>query len=149
GLRLESEGTIDRGWVSVPDVVRLHDGRWRMFYVSARDGIANVVVSATSVDGLTFVRDEGLRMDQMVDPTVLALPNGQYWLFGMVGLTAPGREKAIRSATSADGIRFIMDDDIIVRAGGPDDANGLYDPTVTPLPDGRYRVYYGGDGTKT
>lgn len=148
GLRLESVGTIDNGWVSVPEVVRTFDGRWRMYYVSARDSIANVIASAVSEDGLHFVREEGVRVQGMVDPAVVALPNGQYWLFGMVGLGAQGAQ-VIRSATSADGLRFVMDSDVVARAGGPDDRNGLFDPSVVGLPDGRYRVYYGGDSGKT
>jgi len=149
GLRLESEGTIDRGWVSVPEVVRTFDGRWRMYYVSARDTIANVIASAISGDGLNFVREEGIRVEGMVDPAVVKLPNGQYWLFGMVGLGKPGSQLVIRSATSADGLRFIMDDGVVLRSGGPNDSRGLFDPTVTALPEGRYRMYYGGDDGKT
>lgn len=149
GLRLESEGTIDRGWVSVPEVVPTFDGRWRMYYVSARDGIANVIASAISSDGLRFEREEGIRAEGLVDPAVVRLPNGQYWLFGMAGLGAPGTTMTIRSATSADGLRFFWDEGVRVRAGGPDDARGLFDPTVVALPDGRYRMYYGGDSGKT
>jgi len=148
GLRLESENTIDNGWVSVPEVVRTFDGRWRMYYVSARESPANMIVSAVSDDGLNFVREEGVRVQGMVDPAILTLPNGQYWLFGMVGLGAQGTQ-VMRSATSADGLRFVMDNDILVRAGGPNDLNGLFDPTVVALPDGRYRMYYGGDASKT
>lgn len=149
GLRLESEGTIDRGWVSVPEVIRTFDGRWRMYYVSARDGIANVIASAISTDGLLFEREEGIRVEGLVDPAVVKLPNGQYWLFGMAGLGAPGTVMTMRSATSADGLRFYWDEGARLQAGGPDDARGLFDPSVVALPDGRYRMYYGGDAGKT
>jgi GH43 family beta-xylosidase len=89
----------------VPEVVRTFDGRWRMYYVAGRDTIANVIASAISDDGLNFVREEGIRVEGMVDPAVVKLSNGQYWLFGMVGLGKPGSQLEIRSATSADGMR--------------------------------------------
>jgi uncharacterized protein (TIGR03437 family) len=120
-----------------------------MYYVSARDTIANVIASAISDDGLHFVREEGLRIEGMVDPAIVMLPSGQYWLFGMVGLGQPGSPLVIRSATSADGLRFIWDDGVLVRSGGPDDRTGLFDPSVIPIGDGRYRMYYGGDAQKT
>jgi hypothetical protein len=150
GLRLESEGTIDRGWVSVPEVVRTFDGKWRMYDVSARDGIVNMVVSAMSEDGLRFEREEGVRLHGIVDPAIVQLDNGQYWMFGMVGIgSAPGTPLRMRSATSADGLEFVWDEGDILRSGGADDRNGVFDPTVVALGEGRYRMYYGGDTMKT
>lgn len=148
GLRLESEGTIDRGWASVPEVIRTFDGRWRMYYVSdAAEG--HGIASALSDDGLNFTREPGQRIIGMVDPAVVTLPNGQYWLFGMIGLGKPDSDRGIYSATSANGVTFVMDPGPLVRPGGANDLAGLYDPTVVALPDGRYRMYYGGQGAQS
>ncbi len=142
GLRLESLGTEDRGWASVPEVIRTFDQRWRMYYVSD-SAEAHGIASAISDDGLNFTREPGIRIPGMVDPAIVALSNGQYWLFGMIGLGKPPGESGIYSATSADGVNFVLDPGPLVQPGGPYDTAGIYDPTVVPLPDGHYRMYYG------
>lgn len=146
GLRLESANTIDGGWASVPEVIQTFDGRYRMYYVTHGSAERNGIVSAVSDDGITFTREEGTRLSRWVDPAVVRLPSGQYWMFGLRGLPAPGQPGTIGSAHSADGLNFVEADGPLVSSGGPNDPTGTYDPTVIDSGQGRYRMYYGGGG---
>jgi uncharacterized protein (TIGR03437 family) len=146
GLRLESAGTIDAGWASVPEVIRTFEGRYRMYYVTHNGPERNGIASAVSDDGLNFTREAGMRMSNWVDPAVIKLPSGQYWMLGLAGLPQPGAPAPIASAHSADGLNFVVDGEPLLRAGGPSETTGIFDPTVIDLGQGRFRVYYGALG---
>jgi len=82
------------------------------------------------------------------DPAVCKLSDGTYWMF----FTSPGGamppwnlDKGIYSARSTDGINFTKDLGVRVSPGGVYDSSNTYDPTVIALPDGRFRMYYGGE----
>lgn len=53
GLRFQNVDSPCYGWTSVPDAVRLPDGRVRLYFVCDKD--RNVVASAISQDGLNFI----------------------------------------------------------------------------------------------
>lgn len=149
GIRIESEGTIDDGWASVPEIVRTFDGRYRLYYCSMG---AKSIASAISVNGLNFTREYGPGIGNGTgvygaDPAVCKLSSGTYWMF----FTSPGGpmppwylEKGIYSARSTDGVNFTKDLGVRVSPGGVYDSVNTYDPTVISLPDGRFRMYYGG-----
>ena len=150
GVRIESEGTSDNGWASVPEIVRTFDGKYRLYYCS---GGAESIASAISDDGLNFTREYGPGVGDGTgvygaDPAVCKLPDDTYWMF----FASPGGpmppwylEKGIYSARSADGVNFTKDPEVRVSPGGVDDSLNTYDPTVIALPDGRFRMYYGGE----
>jgi hypothetical protein len=54
-------------------------------------------------------------------------------------------EKGIYSARSIDGVNFTKELGVRVSPGGVYDSVDTYDPTVIPLSDGRFRMYYGGE----
>ncbi|MDD2666790.1 MAG: hypothetical protein PHD13_05485 [Methanocellales archaeon] len=149
GIRIESEGTIDNGWASVPEIVRTFDGRYHLYYCSIG---AESIASAISDDGLNFTREYGPGLGNGTgvygaDPAVCKLPDGTYWMF----FTSPGGpmppwnlKEGIYSARSTDGVNFTKDAGVRVSPGGVYDSVNTYDPTVISLSDGRFRIYYGG-----
>ncbi len=114
-----------------------------MYYVTSNGPSRNGIASAISSDGLNFLREPGLRMTNWVDPAIIRLPSGQYWMLGLAGLPQPGAPSPIRAAHSADGLNFAVDSEILVTASGAGEANGIFDPTVIAIGQGRNRVYYG------
>ncbi|MEW6070630.1 MAG: PKD domain-containing protein, partial [Candidatus Thermoplasmatota archaeon] len=147
GIRIESNGTIDRGWASVPEIVRTFDGKYRLYYCSGGGG-----GSAISDDGLNFVREYGPGVEKPTgvfgcDPAVYKIPNGTYRIF----CTSPSGpmppwylEKGIYSCWSADGLDFTLEPGVRISPGGMYDAENVLDPTVIRLSNGTFRMYYGG-----
>jgi hypothetical protein len=89
GLTWRKEANIEVENVSVlldPDILRLEDGTYKLFFTSFPSGDFavgdQVVMSASSLDGLNFVPDEGVRLEPsgsdglLVDPDVVAIPGG-------------------------------------------------------------------------
>lgn len=89
GLTWRKEKNIEVENVSVlldPDILRLEDGTYKLFFTSFPSGDFavgdQVVMSASSLDGLNFVPDEGVRLEPsgsdglLVDPDVVAIPGG-------------------------------------------------------------------------
>ena len=140
GLRVESVGTPDNGWASVPDIVRTFDGRYRLYYVGNAvfdPYYQDYTVSAISDDGLNFTR-EGIVAGLPVmahDPAIITFSNGTYWLFYAWG-------GSIYAARSTDGRNFTLDHAAIVVPGGIYDPGVLIDPAVVLCADGTYWVYY-------
>jgi hypothetical protein len=115
---------------SFPDVVRLPDGRWRMYYQGAGAGgePGNGIASAVSDDGVNWTREDGLRIRQglqgaadvkdVADPTVIGIDDGGYLMVyrGQAGERrhGPGGDRSgspepndfLISATSPDGINW-------------------------------------------
>lgn len=142
GIRLESEGAPDYGAISVPEIIELPDGRYRMYYVGdmfnkGPEENQNTVRCAISSDnGWTWEREtiSGIPAQRM-DPDVIVLSDGTYRMFYTVA--PPGREEegGIYSAISSDGLTWTKEE-------GARLAGGIYDPDVVELPDGTYRMYY-------
>lgn len=140
GLRYQNLGPPDYGFTSVPDVVRLPDGRYRLYYTGGE--MKNATLSAISADGLTFTREEGIRLEPAVDPNVLLLPDGTYRMFYSI-LPSLGNPQAIYTAISDDGLTW-SPQGLIVAPGGTYDTLAAMDPGAVLLPQGDFRVYYGG-----
>uniref|UniRef100_A0A7C6AHI9 T9SS type A sorting domain-containing protein n=1 Tax=candidate division WOR-3 bacterium TaxID=2052148 RepID=A0A7C6AHI9_UNCW3 len=139
GLRYENLGYPDYGWTSVPDAIKLPDGRIRVYYTSATGGIRSII----SFNGLDFTPEEGVRLTDCVDPNVLYLPDSSYRMFFA---TRVGQPQHIGYAESQDGLTYVIIDTIIDPIG-PYDSLGCVDPSGIILSDGRFRVYYGGLGS--
>lgn len=137
GLRIDSEKTNDDGWASVPEAIRLRDGRVRIYYVSNAKDVGHGIVSAISSDGLNFTKEE-TKLTGFVDPAVTILPDGKYLLlalafpFGQGEALSPG----FYSFISEDGIHFASPQPVLLE-------NGIFDPAIVRLDDGSYRVFYG------
>lgn len=144
GMRIDSEKTGDRGWASVPEAVKLPDGRVRIYYVSGDFEAMGGTMSAVSQDGINFQKEAGARVKMMVDPAVTLLPNGKYLLLAVVLPPPPNAPQksqqplGIYSFTSDDGLTFGNQQPVLQESG-------VYDPSIVGLGDDTYRVFYGKD----
>jgi len=129
---------------SMPAIVKLPDGKWRMYFASpsgetssAEGGASfatNVIKSAISSDGLSWLIEKGIRLspggefdpDNIVHPTVVALPQGGYRMYydGEVRRTEQEFTWRILSATSTDGLIWAKDPGVRINVNeGPLDAD--------------------------
>ena len=128
--------TIDdlgKGWKALdPSVVRLPDGRYRLYYYRCPGNpdtkTTHAIYSAISDDGIRF-KQEGqvFAYEGLVDPDVFQVKDK--WLMYVFSLRMPGTI----IAESSDGLHFRYSRPLSLRGWG----------TVAPLrlPDGRFRLY--------
>ena len=148
GLEFTREGMVMAGdeedlapvggtvFLSVPDGVRLSDSSLRMYFVSSGDCIR----SARSTDeGLTWTRDDGMRLPAAVDPAILLLPNGNYRML-YTDWIEESRLKRILYANSADGLEFTPVEETVVEVSDP--AYMVMDPEVIYDENGRVRLFF-------
>ncbi len=145
GIRLED--------ATVPNISRLEDGRFRLYY-----GGPGGILSAISEDGLTFTKEPGVRVPsgsagspEMIvsDPTLLRLKDGRVRMYykGATGGGSPGQAvHSIFSAISPDGLRFEKEG-IRIDSQKTPDGGWASVPEAILLPDGRVRIYYVSDGS--
>ena len=138
GLRIDSESTGDGGWASVPEAIKLPDGRVRIYYVSNDPEAEGGIMSAVSQDGLSFQKEPGARLKGFVDPAVIILPNGKYLLLAVV-LPEVAERRGIRVGIYS----FISDDGLTFSNQQPVLIDGTLDPSIVPLSRETYRVFYG------
>ena len=135
GLRIDSETSGDNGWASVPDAIILPDGRVRIYYVTA-SGMQHGIGSAVSSDGLNFVKEEGIRVPNLVDPALVRIGD-KYLLFAAsIDERFAQVPKGIYYAESSDGFNF----------GEPVavfQEENVYDPSVLKIDENTIRVFYG------
>lgn len=135
GLRIDSETSGDNGWASVPDAILLPDGRVRIYYVTAA-GRQHGIGSAISSDGLTFEKESGIRVENLVDPALVKIGD-RYLLFAAsIDERFARVPKGIYYFESSDGLDF--GEPITVFQG-----NNVYDPSVLKIDDQTIRVFYG------
>jgi len=145
GIRLESEGAPDYGAISVPEIIKLPDGRYRMYYVGdmfnkGPEENQNTIRCAISSDnGLTWEREtiSGIP-SQCMDPDVIVHPDGTYRMFYSVAPHGQEEEGGVYSAISPDGLTWTKEEG--ARLAGH--FIQLGDPDVVELLDGTYRMYY-------
>lgn len=139
GLHFErEEGTRLAGLgITDPDVVRLTDGSWRMYYTEFPGSIR----SARSADGLVF-RVEGLRFANASVSSSLVEADGttRLW-FQSLDARLKG---AIHAASSRDGLAFAIDGREVLTAGRitAPDGHGAFHPAVVRAGDGSYWMLY-------
>ena len=132
---------------SVPFVHALKDGKVRLYYCSGRG-----ILSAVSQDGLTFAKEQGVRISPgtgfesiVCDPTVVDLPGGKmrmYYKGANSQNPGPGQSiHKIYSAISADGLVF-QKEGLRIDSETNGDNGWASVPDAIILPDGRVRMYY-------
>lgn len=135
GLRIDSETNGDNGWASVPDAIVLPDGKVRIYYVTAAAG-EHGIGSAISSDGLKFVKEQGLRVPNLVDPALIMM-NDKYLLFAAsIDERFAALPKGIYYLESTDGLNF--DESMTVFQ-----SDNVYDPSVLKIDESTVRVFYG------
>src|SRR3989338_6270479 len=132
---------------SVPYVHKLKDGKVRLYYCNAKG-----ILSAASKDGLTFAKEQGVRISpgtgfefQVCDPTIVELPDGKIRMYykGANSLN-PGPGQSIHkifSAISPDGLAF-QKEGLRIDSETNGDNGWASVPDAIFLPDGRVRIYY-------
>src|SRR3989344_4696201 len=132
---------------SVPFIHKLKDGRVRLYYCE-NSGI----LSAISNDGLTFTKEQGVRISpgtgfelQVCDPTMVDLLDGKMRMYykGADSQNAgPGQSiHKIYSAISSDGLTFTKEG-LRIDSETSGDNGWASVPDAIILPDGRVRIYY-------
>ena len=137
GIAIDSSKE-DNYFASVPDLIKLSDGKIRMYYVSGGEAIG----SAISADnGKTWTRETGYRLQNMaVDPDVMLKQiNGKdkYVMYYSV-LSGPGNK--ILKSTSADGLNWTEGQTILEAT---DTNTSIIDPDVVEIDANHYRMLFG------
>lgn len=121
-----------------PDVIRLDDGRYRLFYYKGyfitpppQNYTVHEIYSAVSTDGVNFTSEgKAFESDNITDPTVIKLNDGSY-------LMACVRGSLDIFAKSLDG-KIFQATGITIQNGGI--------PELAKLDDGSVRLFYNGPG---
>ncbi|MEK6940017.1 MAG: hypothetical protein AABX31_04785 [Nanoarchaeota archaeon] len=131
---------------SVPFVHKLKDGRVRLYYCKNEE-----ILSAISKDGLTFTKEQGVRISpgtgfeaHVCDPTIIDLPGGKIRMYYKGANTmkpGPGSIHKIYSAISSDGLSF-QKEGLRFDSENDKDKGWASVPDAIVLPDGRVRIYY-------
>jgi len=137
GSGIKLNGQFDGNTVD-PDVIKLDDGRYRLYYYKGYfitppppNFTTHEIYSAISSDGLNFtVEGKAFEAANITDPTVIKLNDGSYLM-----ACVQGTNDII--AKSADGKTF--------QAAGVTIPNGGI-PELVKLDDGSVRLFYNGAG---
>ncbi len=139
GNRILLNGVFNGNAVD-PDIVRLDDGRYRLYYFLGNFvppfPSSNGLFSAISSDGINFTT-EGQIINLTgiaTDPTVVRLSNGNY-LLAAARHVQSGTDIVL--ASSSDGRSFQTNGAVLNNAGIPE---------LTVLADGSVRLFYNGPG---
>ncbi|MBI4481931.1 MAG: exo-alpha-sialidase [Acidobacteria bacterium] len=140
GVRYTGSST-DAGFTGVINVIKLPDGRHRIYYIGdltsppQGDGVRTAV---SSDEGVTWTpeRTTNLLPSGYVDPYVVKLSNGGYRMYYRIAPQAQNPDKGIAYADSADGASFTHVG-LVLRD------RELADPAVVKLPDGSARMFLG------
>lgn len=146
GVRYRSTGSPDYDAISVPNIIRMSDGRLRMYYTGdmfaperGRDG--NNIRSAVSYDqGWSWRREEGVRLPfESMDSDIVAIPGGGYRMYYTAHTNDWSKDdQRVYSAISMDGLDFTVEGEVLA----PKIAGLRYmDPEVVETPLG-YRMYF-------
>ena len=108
---------LDSMSILTPNVVRLPEGGFRMYYTGfgpgrTIDASCGYILSAVSKDGLNWSKEPGIRIDvhepnamhQVLCPDVIPLPDGRWRMY--FEARAGDRPTSILSAVSTDGLQW-------------------------------------------
>lgn len=136
--------------------LKLDDGRIRLYYSKQDD---RNIYSAISSDGLSFTEEAGVRLvlgapgdpDEggMIHPVIVKLPDGSLKLYydalGQGG-NFPENSNGIMSAGSTDGLTFVKDKGVRIRANSkPIGFVHLVFSSFAEFEDGLYKLYFTGE----
>jgi hypothetical protein len=125
---------------SVPDAVRLSDGRVLVYYVNGARGAVWVaeLTADTALAPVAIAVDDVVEPSGIVDPDAFLLPDGSVRLYYLNGFGPPGSgvARAICYADSRDGVRFGEGRTALPLTAG----ELLTDPSVVQLGDGSWRM---------
>src|SRR5512136_1884091 len=147
-----SQGQTGNGG-SDPFVLRLDDGRYRIYYAVADSPDPDWwgMVSWISDDGLNFTKETGYRFEgyTLFGHWIVRNPDGSYrmyWLDQKQGSVNNLGYKAIKSALSTDGGWAFIEDpgERLTYSGIGNETNGIGLGRVILLGDGTFRMYYSG-----
>ncbi|MBF0572839.1 MAG: hypothetical protein HQK69_03660 [Desulfamplus sp.] len=119
-----------------PDVVKLTDGRYRLFFFEGNfvspptpgQGSGHPIYSAISDNGLDYTLEQKvIEVEGVTDPSVVQLPDGT-WLMAL----AQGTTNKVLLAKSTNGYEFTL-------TGVEFSAGGI--PELGVMPDGTVRIY--------
>lgn len=119
------------------EIVPLADGRYRMYFSQLGS-----IYSAVSDDGLTWVKEEGVRVSGAGMPALLSLDETTSRMYFTRVLDG---KNAVYSALTTDGLTFTEEAGLRLQAGHPggyDTLSGIVHPTVIQLANGKFRLYY-------
>lgn len=148
--------------VADPAAVQLPDGSWLMAIKSfltppvqgppqpgpqppgpqppEQGGINNHWVgSATSSDGLTFTRDEGVRLAPGSVPALINDNDERVLMYFVRPPTEPGKPETVACAVSTDGMKFELVPEFAIEGLSTLKA---VDPSIVRDEDGQFRLYY-------
>ncbi|MBI2668104.1 hypothetical protein HYX17_05050 [Candidatus Woesearchaeota archaeon] len=135
GLRIDSETNGDNGWASVPDAITLPDGRVRLYYVTAAE-MQHGIGSAISSDGLNFVKEQGIRVENLVDPSLVKIRDKYILFAASIDERFARVPKGIYYLESSDGLDFSEPIEVFQE-------DNVYDPSVLKIDENTIRVFYG------
>lgn len=148
---LTKDQTGDAG--ADPWVVRLDDGRYRLYYAVAINQVTGWygIASWISDDGLQFTQENGYRLEAYTPAQFCVVRNPDaswrmYWLDLKQGLVDNRGGKAIKSALSNDGAWTFTEEtgERLTYAASGYEEKGLGSCKVVALPAGGFRMYYTG-----
>ena len=131
-----------------PDVVRLPDGRFRMYFEGRSGNHSDVILSALSENGQSWTVEEGVRLhdgENRIDfgtPACVRLPGRKGWR--LYHHARDPRRCEIWSAFSTDGLRWEREPGVRISQTRPEESYGAYSPHVIPTARGFWRMVYSG-----
>jgi hypothetical protein len=155
---MESGIRLEGGWPANPCIISLSNGTYRMYYTDVLLDLyplGSIIKSATSLDGLTWVRDSGTRVGygngsepgHAGSPEVVVLSDGTYRMYYSHEYYDSGigdYRSEFLSAVSVDGLSWTKEAGIRVNFGGTYDSIRIEHIDLMILLDGTYRMYYSG-----
>ena len=128
----------------VPNVVRVSDRDYRLYYVRGGAGLEHGTYMATSTNGLAWMTRSGIVTPKdMVDPSVVQLADGSWLMLTAdfpAGKSAGPFFQRLYAGTSADG--FIWDFGDSTPLYSAPASEGAFDPDAVVMPDGSVRAWW-------
>lgn len=135
-----------------PGIIALEEGGYRIFWNDYQKG---GITSATSADGITFVKDQGLRITETLTgnncfashPWLVAIEGGYRMYYGGKCEDNQPDGYQIYTAFSSDGLSF-QDEGIVIGTGEETGLTFAGHGRILKLKDGTYRMFFSAN-TKT